>query len=139
MLFRVGADYEGNNNPYNAPAFVIFDAGMRLNTHWNDVMFGVSAENISNVNWGAQLGSRRRVPRAPAGRRNAGGQRLHVLAVEQLQLGSRGAAPDDGPRNADENVLASARPQRAEKKRGAVARPSLFLILLAVSGVGSSV
>ena len=29
-LLRFGADYEGNNNEYNAPAFFIFDAGAGL-------------------------------------------------------------------------------------------------------------
>jgi hypothetical protein len=54
-LFRIGMDYEGPNNEYNAPAFVFFDAGARINTGFHDVMIGMSVENLTNVNWGAQL------------------------------------------------------------------------------------
>jgi hypothetical protein len=55
-LFRFGADYEGNNNEYNAPAFWIFDAGARVNTGFHDVFLGATVENLTNVNWGAQEG-----------------------------------------------------------------------------------
>ncbi len=55
-LIRFGADYEGNNNEYNAPAFFIFDAGARVNTGFHDVLAGVAIENLTNMNFGAQLG-----------------------------------------------------------------------------------
>jgi hypothetical protein len=55
-LIRFGADYEGNNNEYNAPAFWIFDAGIRLNTGFHDVLAGISGENIFNTNFNALLG-----------------------------------------------------------------------------------
>ena len=55
-LVRFGADYEGNNNEYNAPAFFIFDAGARVNTGFHDVLIGAAIENLTNVNWGSQLG-----------------------------------------------------------------------------------
>jgi hypothetical protein len=55
QLIRFGADYEGNNNEYNAPAFFIFDAGARVNTGFHDVLAGVAIENLLNQNWGAQL------------------------------------------------------------------------------------
>ena len=54
-LLRFGADYEGNNNEYNAPAFWIFDAGAQVNTGFHDVMLGMSVENLTNMNFGAQL------------------------------------------------------------------------------------
>ncbi len=50
-LFRIGADYEGKNNEYNAPPFFIFDAGFQLNTGFHDVLFGATAENLFNVNF----------------------------------------------------------------------------------------
>ena len=55
-LIRFGADYEGNNNEYNAPAFWIFDAGLRVNTGFHDVLAGVSVENLFNQNFNALLG-----------------------------------------------------------------------------------
>jgi hypothetical protein len=55
-LIRFGADYEGNNNEYNAPAFWIFDAGARVNTGFHDVLLGVSVENLFNENFNALLG-----------------------------------------------------------------------------------
>lgn len=55
-LIRFGADYEGNNNTYNANAFWIFDAGARINTGFHDVMLGGTVENLFNTNFGAQLG-----------------------------------------------------------------------------------
>jgi hypothetical protein len=54
--FRFGADYEGNNNEYNVPAFFIFDTGVKINTGFHDVMLSVTGENISNVTQGALLG-----------------------------------------------------------------------------------
>jgi hypothetical protein len=54
-LIRFGADYEGNNNSYNAPAFWIFDAGARVNTGFHDVMLGGTVENLFNTNFGALL------------------------------------------------------------------------------------
>jgi hypothetical protein len=55
-LFRLGADYEGNNNEYNAPAFFIFDAGARINTGFHDVFLGATVENLFNVNFNSLLG-----------------------------------------------------------------------------------
>jgi hypothetical protein len=55
QLVRFGADYEGNNNEYNAPAFFIFDAGARVNTGFHDVLAGFAIENLLNQNWGAQV------------------------------------------------------------------------------------
>lgn len=55
-LFRLGADYEGNNNEYNAPAFVLFDAEARVNLGWQNVLFGVSVENLLNTTFNSQLG-----------------------------------------------------------------------------------
>lgn len=54
--FRIGADYEGPNNSYNAPAFFLFDAGAKINTGLDNIMLGASVENLSNVNWGSLLG-----------------------------------------------------------------------------------
>ena len=54
-LFRFGADYEGNNNGYNAPAFWIFDAGARVNTGFHDVLLGGTVENLFNQSFGALL------------------------------------------------------------------------------------
>jgi hypothetical protein len=50
-LFRIGMDYEGSNNSYNAPAFVVFDAGARINTGFHDVMFGATVEGLSPTNF----------------------------------------------------------------------------------------
>ena len=55
-LFRIGAEYEGANNSYNAPAFWVFDAGVRVNTGFHDVLVGLSAENLFNLNFNSQLG-----------------------------------------------------------------------------------
>jgi hypothetical protein len=55
-LFRLGADFEGKNNEYNAPPFYIFDAGIQLNTGFHGVLFGAAAENLFNTNWNANLG-----------------------------------------------------------------------------------
>jgi hypothetical protein len=55
-LFRLGMDYEGNNNEYNAPAFVVFDAGARVNTGFHDVMLGGAIENLFNMNFNSLLG-----------------------------------------------------------------------------------
>jgi hypothetical protein len=54
-LFRIGADYEGPNNSYNAPAFWIYDAGARINTGFHDIMLGATVENLTSVNFGALL------------------------------------------------------------------------------------
>jgi hypothetical protein len=54
-LLRFGADYEGPNNSYNAPAFWIFDAGARINTGWHDVLLGATVENLFNTNFNALL------------------------------------------------------------------------------------
>lgn len=55
-LFRFGADYEGPNNEYNAPAFWMFDAGIQLNTGFHDVLLGAAVENLTGVNFGANYG-----------------------------------------------------------------------------------
>jgi outer membrane receptor protein involved in Fe transport len=55
-LFRIGADYEGPNNEYNAPAFWIFDAGVRVNSGFHNVMIGASVENLMNLNFNSALG-----------------------------------------------------------------------------------
>lgn len=54
-LFRIGAEYEGNNNSYNAPAFWVFDAGAKVNTGFHNVMFNVGVENLTSLNFGAML------------------------------------------------------------------------------------
>jgi hypothetical protein len=54
-LFRIGMDYEGNNNSYNAPAFFVFDAGAKINTGFHDVFFGATVENLTNFNFNALL------------------------------------------------------------------------------------
>jgi hypothetical protein len=53
---RFGADYEGNNNSYNAPAFFIFDTGAKINTGFHDVFVSVTGENILNNTFGSLLG-----------------------------------------------------------------------------------
>ena len=54
-LLRIGADYEGNNNSYNAPAFWVFDAGARINTGFHDVLLGGTVENLFNTNFNSLL------------------------------------------------------------------------------------
>jgi len=54
-LFRLGADYEGNNNAFNYPAFLTFDGGVRVNLS-HGVVLGTSVENLTGVNFGANLG-----------------------------------------------------------------------------------
>jgi hypothetical protein len=53
-LLRLGMDYEGPNNEYNAPAFVVFDAGLRIGLS-NGFYFSMTGENITNVNFDSQL------------------------------------------------------------------------------------
>ena len=55
-LLRVGIDYEGNNNSYNAPAFFDVDAGVRVNTGFHDVLFNASVENLFGSSFGSALG-----------------------------------------------------------------------------------
>jgi hypothetical protein len=55
-LIRLGMDYEGNNNEYNYPAFVVFDAGARVQIG-NGYILGISGENITGVNLNANLGA----------------------------------------------------------------------------------
>ena len=55
-LLRFGADYEGPNNSYNAPAFWLFDAGASVNTGFHDVLLGGTVENLFNQNFNALLG-----------------------------------------------------------------------------------
>jgi hypothetical protein len=51
-LVRLGVDYEGYNNSYNAPAYTQLDAGVRLGlSHGWAVQAAV--ENLNNVNFGA--------------------------------------------------------------------------------------
>jgi len=56
LLLRIGMDYEGSNNEYNAPAFVFFDAGARFNVG-NGFSLQATGENITNVNWNSNLGA----------------------------------------------------------------------------------
>ena len=53
-LIRFGADYEGDNNSYNAPAYVVMDAGVQvgLTKGWT---LQASIENLNNLNFGAML------------------------------------------------------------------------------------
>ncbi len=53
-LVRIGADYEGTNNSYNAPAYTQLDAGVRIgfNSGW---ALQAAVENLNNLNMGAQL------------------------------------------------------------------------------------
>ncbi len=53
---RLGADYEGNNNSYNAPGFFIFDTGIKINTGFHQVSVSFTGENILNNIFGSQLG-----------------------------------------------------------------------------------
>jgi hypothetical protein len=55
-LLRIGVDYEGNNNEYNAPAFFVFDMGGRINTGFHDVLLGAAVENLFNLNFNSLLG-----------------------------------------------------------------------------------
>jgi hypothetical protein len=55
ILYRIGADYEGSNNPYNAPAFIMADAQIRVPTGLAGALFNMSVENLNNVNWGQLL------------------------------------------------------------------------------------
>lgn len=55
-MIRMGVDYEGSNNSYNAPAFFVFDAGIRANTGFHDVMLGATVENLFNTNFNSLLG-----------------------------------------------------------------------------------
>jgi hypothetical protein len=54
-LVRIGVDYEGNNNSYNAPAFVIFDMGIKFNTGFHNVMLNITGENLFATTFNAQL------------------------------------------------------------------------------------
>jgi len=53
---RLGGDWEGNNNSYNAPAFWIFDGGVTANTGFHDVLLSVTGENLTNVTFGSLFG-----------------------------------------------------------------------------------
>jgi TonB-dependent receptor-like protein len=53
-LVRLGVDYEGYNNSFNAPAYVLLDGGVRLGfPHGWAVQADV--ENLNNLNFGALL------------------------------------------------------------------------------------
>ncbi len=54
LLLRMGMDYEGPNNEYNAPAFVVFDAGARIGLS-HGVYLSITGENVTNVNFDSQL------------------------------------------------------------------------------------
>jgi outer membrane receptor protein involved in Fe transport len=56
MLFRVGMDYEGNNNSYNAPAFVLFDGSARFPLAGGFTV-QLSGENITDQTFGSMLGT----------------------------------------------------------------------------------
>jgi Carboxypeptidase regulatory-like domain/TonB-dependent Receptor Plug Domain len=49
-LFRIGTDFEGKNNEYNAPPFFIWDAGLQVNTGFYNVLLGAAVENLFNTN-----------------------------------------------------------------------------------------
>ena len=51
---RFGADYEGYNNSYNAPAYLLLDTGAKLALR-NDYALQVGIENLNNINFGALL------------------------------------------------------------------------------------
>jgi hypothetical protein len=51
-MVRFGADYEGTNNSYNAPAYVQLDAGVRIGFGNGWALQG-AVENLNNVNFGA--------------------------------------------------------------------------------------
>jgi hypothetical protein len=53
-LLRLGVDYEGYGNSYNAPAYVLLDGGGKLGLG-NGWALQVDVENLTNQNWGAQL------------------------------------------------------------------------------------
>ncbi len=53
-LIRLGMDYEGSNNEYNYPAFVVFDGGVKIGAG-KGVTLGLSVENLTNVNLGANF------------------------------------------------------------------------------------
>lgn len=56
LKMRLGMDYEGSNNEYNYPAFVLFDAGIRYGlTHGYSLQ--MTGENITNVNLNSNLGA----------------------------------------------------------------------------------
>jgi len=51
-LVRLGVDYEGYNNSYNAPAYVLLDAGVRLGFKGGWAVQG-AVENLNNLSYGA--------------------------------------------------------------------------------------
>lgn len=53
-LVRLGADYEGYNNSFNAPAYVLLDAGVRVGLG-DGYALQASIENLNNLNFGANL------------------------------------------------------------------------------------
>ncbi len=55
-LLRLGADYEGANNEFNAPPFVQFDAGAQVSVG-GGFLLKISGENITNVNLNTALGA----------------------------------------------------------------------------------
>jgi hypothetical protein len=55
QLFRFGADYEGNNNSFNGPAFWVFDAGVRFNSGFHDILIGATVENIFDFTFNSLL------------------------------------------------------------------------------------
>jgi outer membrane receptor for ferrienterochelin and colicin len=53
-LIRIGADYEGTSNSFNAPAYTLLDAGVRVGLGAG-VAVQAAVENLNNVNFGANL------------------------------------------------------------------------------------
>jgi len=51
-LVRFGVDYEGYNNSYNAPAYVLLDAGIRLGVGHGWALQG-NVENLNNLTYGS--------------------------------------------------------------------------------------
>jgi outer membrane receptor protein involved in Fe transport len=54
FLFRIGANYEGNNNPNFYTPYVLFDASTRFNIG-KGYMAQISGDNITNLNFGNNL------------------------------------------------------------------------------------
>jgi len=53
-LVRLGVDYEGYNNSFNAPAYVLLDAGVRIG-FGHGLSLQASVENLNNLNFGANF------------------------------------------------------------------------------------
>ncbi len=53
-MVRFGADYEGTNNSFNAPAYVLLDAGGKVALR-NNYALQIGVENLNNISFGALL------------------------------------------------------------------------------------